>query len=87
MLESKIQSQIIKEAKKMGYIAFKTIKCNISGWPDITLYKNGKSIFIEVKTEIGIQSPLQAYCEKIINYNGFSYYLVRSLQEFQQIIK
>ena len=85
MLESNIQAKIIKEAKKQGFIVLKSIKCNISGMSDITLFKQGKTIFIEVKNENGKQSELQKHFQKVIEAQGFKYYLVRSLEEFKEI--
>ena len=87
MLESIIQSKIINEAKKNGYLVLKVVKCNLNGYPDITLFKNNSTIFVEVKNEKGIQSEIQKYIQKQIELQGFKYYLVRSLEEFKQKIK
>jgi hypothetical protein len=87
MLESLIQSKIINEAKKNGYLVLKVVKCNITGYPDITLFKDNSTIFVEVKNEKGIQSEIQKYVQKQLEKQGFKYYLVRSLDEFKQKIK
>lgn len=87
MLESIIQSKIINEAKKNGYLVLKVVKCNLNGYPDITLFKNNSTIFVEVKNEKGIQSEIQKYIQKQIELQGFKYYLVRSLEEFKQKLK
>lgn len=87
MLESKIQAKVIAEAKKQGFLVLKTIKCNITGYPDITLFKDGKTLFIEVKNEIGKQSEIQKYVQKLIEAQGFKYYIVRSLEEFKEKLK
>jgi hypothetical protein len=87
MLESLIQSKIINEAKKNGYLVLKVVKCNITGYPDITLFKDNSTIFVEVKNEKGIQSEIQKYVQKQLETQGFKYYLVRSLDEFKQKIK
>ena len=86
-LESIIQSKIINEAKKNGYLVLKVVKCNITGYPDITLFKDNSTIFVEVKNEKGIQSEIQKYVQKQLEKQGFKYYLVRSLDEFKQKIK
>ena len=85
MLESVIQSKIVNEAKKNGYIVLKVVKCNMNGYPDLTLFKDNKTIFIEVKNEKGIQSELQKYVQKQLEKEGFKYFLVRSLDEFKKI--
>ena len=87
MLESVIQSKIVNEAKKNGYIVLKVVKCNMNGYPDLTLFKDNKTIFIEVKNEKGIQSELQKYVQKQLQKEGFKYFLVRSLDEFKKIVK
>lgn len=51
----------------------------------IILLPNAKTIFIEVKTEKGIQSEKQKDFETTVTNLGFEYYLVRSLDEFKQI--
>jgi len=86
MLESVIQSKIINEAKKNGYLVLKVVKCNMNGYPDITLFKDNKTIFVEVKNEKGIQSEIQKYIQKQLESKGFEYYLVRSLDEFKNIV-
>ena len=87
MLESVIQSKIINEAKKNGYLVLKVVKCNINGYPDITLFKDNLTIFVEVKSEKGVQSEIQKYVQKQLEKQGFKYYLVKSLEEFKQKIK
>lgn len=85
-LESLIQSKIINEAKKNGYLVLKVVKCNMNGYPDITLFKDNKTIFVEVKNEKGIQSEIQKYVQKQLESKGFQYFLVRSLDEFKKMI-
>ena len=85
MLESKIQSSCINYAKKQGWICCKNIKCSIVGFPDLSMYKDGKTVFIEFKTEIGKQSEIQKYVEKQLVNQGFQYFLVRNLKNFQEI--
>jgi hypothetical protein len=85
-LESKIQSEIIKNAKLKGFIYIKIIKASESGHADLLFFKNGKTIFIEVKNEIGKQSELQKFREKQFKKEGFEYHLVRSLEQFKKII-
>jgi len=86
MLESVIQSKIINEAKKNGYLVLKVVKCNITGYPDLTLFKDNLTLFIEVKNEKGIQSEIQKYVQKQLESKGFKYFIVRSLDEFKKIV-
>lgn len=86
MLESKLQASCLKYAKSKGWYVLKVIKCNISGFPDSVLFKDGKTIFIEFKSEIGKQSALQVYQQKQLESQGFKYYLVNNLNYFKEIL-
>jgi hypothetical protein len=86
MLESRIQASLIKYAKHNGWMCCKIIKCNINGMPDILLFKDGKTLFIEVKNEIGKQSELQRYVQKQLEQQGFEYHVVKNLEDFRNII-
>lgn len=87
MLESLIQKKIIDHAKKHGWFVVKTIKLNIAGMPDILLFKAGQTIFIEVKTEKGVQSELQKLRQSQLRAQGFVCEVVRSLEDFILTIK
>jgi Holliday junction resolvase-like predicted endonuclease len=88
MLESQLQSKIIKELEKNGYYVLKIIKCNKNGTADLIAFRKSElPIFIEVKTATGIQSELQKYRQKEVTDLGFTYHLVRSLEDFKKIVK
>ncbi len=88
MLESKIQANGIKYLEKHGYYVLKIIKCNKNGTADLIAFRKSElPIFIEVKTAIGVQSELQKYRQKEVTDLGFSYHLVRSLEDFKKIVK
>ena len=84
--ESKIQASCIQHAKKQGWFVLKVIRCNVNGYPDATFFKDGKTFFVEFKTAIGKQSELQKYVENELIKQGFNYFLIRDLKEFQKII-
>jgi hypothetical protein len=84
--ESKIQASCINHAKKNGWFVLKVIRCNVNGFPDASFFKDGKTFFVEFKTAIGKQSKLQEYVESELVKQGFKYYLIRDLKEFQKII-
>ena len=84
--ESKTQASCINHAKKNGWFVLKVIRCNVNGFPDASFFKDGKTFFVEFKTAIGKQSELQKYVESELVKQGFRYYLIRDLKEFQKII-
>jgi Holliday junction resolvase-like predicted endonuclease len=62
MLESKIQSKIIKKLENEGYFIIKIIRCNKAGIPDLLVVdKNNIATFIEVKQPKGVLSQIQKY--------------------------
>ena len=86
MLESKIQRSCIAYAKHNGWFVLKVIKCNVNGFPDTTLFKEGKTLFIEFKSVTGKQSELQKYVQKQLQNQGFEYHVVKNLEDFRKII-
>ena len=86
MSEQELQSKCIKYAKLKGWYVLKVIKCNISGYPDCTLFKDGITIFVEFKSANGIQSELQKYQQIQLENQGFKYYLVNNLNYFKEIV-
>jgi len=57
------------------------------GRADFTLYYKGTAFFIEVKTPIGKQQKIQKDWMIQVLSNGFEYHIIRSLEEFQTLIK
>jgi len=57
-----------------------------SGVSDLVFFHKKKAYFIEVKTEKGKQSPTQKDFQKHIEKEGAKYYVVRSLDEFIDLI-
>jgi len=57
------------------------------GRSDLVLYWQSKAYHIEMKTPTGEQSPDQITWQKLIESQGFKYYICRSLPEFQELIK
>ena len=58
----------------------------MNGVSDLIVVLYGKTIFVELKTEKGIQSDAQKEFEQRIKENNQEYYLVRSLKQFKEII-
>lgn len=59
---------------------------NILGWPDFTFCFDGVPIALEVKCPGGVQSEDQKEAERRMTANGWSYYLVHSLEDVKHII-
>jgi hypothetical protein len=58
-----------------------------AGVSDLIAIHFGQVIFIEVKNDTGKQSEKQKDFQKLIEAQGFKYFLVRSLDEFKLLLK
>lgn len=52
----------------------------------IVITPNGKILFIELKTEKGVQSDVQKDFESRVSALGYEYHVVKSLEQFKSII-
>ena len=59
----------------------------VAGVSDLIVVQPNRVIFVEVKLEKGRQQPNQIEFEKTVTALGFEYHVVRSLEEFQKIIR
>jgi hypothetical protein len=57
-----------------------------AGVSDLIMIHFGQVYFIELKTDTGKQSEKQKDFQTIVENQGFKYYLIRSLKDFQKII-
>lgn len=57
-----------------------------AGRSDAVFYFNKVAYHIEFKTEKGTQGPKQKLWESCIRQQGFQYHIIRSLDEFKQLI-
>lgn len=57
-----------------------------SGVSDTVVQLPGKTIFVEFKTPIGVQSDSQKEFQEITEGLGNDYYIVKSVEEFKRVI-
>lgn len=58
----------------------------VSGVSDTIFLWDSKTYLIEFKTETGKQSSTQKRWEESVNKQGFQYFIIRSLEEFQRLM-
>ena len=58
-----------------------------AGVSDLIVLMPNRAMFIELKNEKGIQSESQKDFEQSVSALGFEYYLIRSLDQFIDLIK
>ncbi len=51
--ERALQAYFLKQARKLGMLAYKTDAAGVRGFPDVTLVHAGRAYFIELKTPAG----------------------------------
>ena len=61
MTEQAKQAKIKKKLTAKGWTVIKLIKTTMNGIPDLMCLRDGVTMFIEVKTEKGVLSPIQKY--------------------------
>jgi len=59
----------------------------VAGVSDTILLWRGRALLIEFKTPTGKQSAKQKEWQERAEAQGFRYYIVRSLEDFQDLIK
>lgn len=57
------------------------------GVSDTIVIFPGKTVYIEFKTDIGVQSDKQKEFEQVVKQNGQNYYICRSLEQFKSIVE
>ena len=60
------------------------------GMPDFFIFfpkKKGGTVFVELKSEKGKLKPEQKYWKEQIEKLGYQYYIVRSFEEFEELVK
>ncbi len=75
-LESEIQAKIIRRYKRQGYMVVKIGLCNLAGFPDLMLLKDGSVSFIEVKRPGSKPRPLQELRIEQLRKLGFEVLLL-----------
>lgn len=81
MKESEVQRKITLQLEKKGWVVVKLIKTTMNGIPDLMALKDGKTVFIEVKTDKGVTSELQKFRHEKIRNQGFTVHVCTSFDE------
>ena len=81
--ESSIQTAISKALTENGWFVVKIMMASKNGIPDLMAIKNGRTIFIEVKNEIGRLSKIQEYRIKEMQQHGAEVIVARSKEEIK----
>jgi Holliday junction resolvase len=80
--ESKLQTKIRKYLEADGWEVVKTIVMSKAGYEDLFCFRDGKTMFIEVKSEKKQPDPLQDFRIKQHQENGFVSFFANSWEMF-----
>ena len=84
--EKELQTKIIADLNKRGWIVIKTIVLSKAGFPDVFAFKSGKAIFFEIKAKNGVRSKLQQYRIEQLQAEGFTAEFVDDYDNYLTII-
>jgi len=74
------------ETKDVKELMYKKSFGLMSGVSDLIVIMENKIIFVEVKTEKGLQSKKQKEFQKRVEDLRFEYHIVRSLEQFKKVV-
>lgn len=77
MLEKQLQGKLLKRLRSAGHYCIKIIGASRAGAPDIVTCQDGAFVAYECKTDVGRQSELQKYNQRMIEKSGGKYVLYR----------
>ena len=84
--EKELQTKIIADLNKRGWIVVKTIVLSKAGFPDVFAFKKSMAIFFEVKAKNGVRSQLQQYRIEQLQTEGFTAEFVDDYDDYLRII-
>lgn len=86
MLESKIEKDSVKEAKKNGWYSFKVLSQLNKGLPDRAFIKDGVTVYIEYKQPNKKPTALQSKIHSIFADHGIKVYICTSVSETMEVL-
>jgi len=82
--EGKIVAKIFNYLSKNRWWTNNLTEVSLSGTPDLIAFKDGRYVWIEVKTPEGRLSPIQKHRHKEMIMLGMEVFTVRSLDELKE---
>ena len=85
MKESTIEARLVREIRKRGGLCYKFVSPGNPGVPDrIAILPGGRTVYIELKTEIGRLSKVQRWQQEEIQKRGAD---IRVLKGMDQVLE
>lgn len=88
MLEKEIEQKMREKFKAQNVIFVKFISPSLVGVPDrIVITPNGRIIFVELKRESGVISPLQKHVHKLLREHHVDVRVIIGLEQAMDFVK
>ncbi len=88
MKESQIESKLVRMVRERGGLCYKFVSPNNPGVPDrIVITPEGKTIYIELKTEIGRLADIQKWQLGEMKKRGADVRVLKGLEEVIAFVK
>ncbi len=87
MLERALEAKLVKLVKELGGYVAKLDANSRKGAPDRIITVAGRTFYLELKTETGVVSPLQAVEHERIRRAGGEVIVARGWPQVEQAVK
>ena len=88
MKESKIEARLVREVRKRGGLCYKFVSPGNPGVPDrIVILPGGRTVYIELKTEIGRLSKVQKWQREEIQKRGADIRVLKGMDQVLEFLK
>lgn len=88
MLEKKIEQWLRKEVERRGGLCLKWVSPGLCGVPDrIIITPEGKTVYVELKTDTGRLSPGQAYVINQLRLRGADVRVLRGMDQVKAFVQ
>ena len=88
MRESAIEARLVKLVRERGGLCFKFVSPGNPGVPDrIVVTPNGRTVFVELKTEIGRLSVLQKWQRSELQKRNADVRVLKGLEQIHAFVE
>ena len=88
MKESAIEARLVKMVREHGGLCYKFVSPGNPGVPDrIVITPDGRTIYVELKTEIGRLSSLQKWQRSELEKRGADIRVLKGLDQVKEFVR
>lgn len=88
MKESAIEARLVRMVRERGGLCYKFVSPGNPGVPDrIVITPEGKTIYVELKTEVGRLSALQKWQHEELQKRGAEVWTLKGLDQVKEFVK